>query len=77
MLHLIERDFVADVIEIMEALSAHGEVFQLWNPEEHESMVNQVRYKTMSSNHRGMERTESQIVEDIRESIHENLHLLL
>ena len=61
---------------MLNGLAAHGELFQLFNTEELDSLVNQVRYKTFSM-HRGKERTESQIKEDIRESVHMNLHLLI
>ena len=39
--------------------------------------MNQVRYKNSTQNARGKERTESQIIEDIREHIHTHLHMLL
>lgn len=66
-LHLIERDFIEGVLDTINGLAAHGELFQLFNTEELEAMLNQVRYKTFSTNLRGKERTESQTLEEIRE----------
>lgn len=58
-LHMIENHFVDGVIETLEALAAHGELFQLFNTEEFDSLLNQVKYKTQHTSVRGKERTES------------------
>lgn len=76
-LHLIENHFVEDVMQTLDAIAAHGELFQIFSPEEFESVLNQVRYKTFHSNVRGKERTEAQLIEEVREHLHLHLHLLL
>ena len=58
-IHLIERDFIDGVLDILESLAAHGELFQLFNQEEMELLINQLRYKTFTTSVRGKERTEA------------------
>ena len=67
---MIERDFVPGVIEVIDGFAAHGELFQLYSVEEFESLLNTVRYKTFNTSSRGGERTEAQIIEEIREQVH-------
>ena len=74
---MVERDFAPGVLETLEGFAAHGEVFQLLGPEEVESLLNSVRYKTFSASHRGKERSEVQLLEDFRDLVHEHLHMLL
>ena len=64
-------------METLEAFSAHGELFQLFTIEELDALLNQMRYKAVLTNHRGRERTESQTIEEIRDQVHQNLHLLI
>ena len=46
-LHMIENHIVENVLETFEAIAAHGELFQLFNQEELDSLINQNRYKTV------------------------------
>ena len=58
-LHIIENHIVENVLETLEAIAAHGELFQLFNSEEIDSLINQNKYKTVNTSVRGKERTNS------------------
>ena len=58
-LHVIENHIVEDVLETLEAIAAHGELFQLLTQDEYESLINNNKYKTVNTSVRGKERTDS------------------
>lgn len=56
-MHLIEHHFVEGVLDHLEAIAAHGELFQIFNPEELESLINAYKLKTQQRTGRSHERT--------------------
>ena len=46
-MHLIESHFVEGVLEHLEAIAAHGEVFQIFNTDELDFLIKQFAAKTV------------------------------
>lgn len=56
---MIENHIEENVLETLEAIAAHGELFQLFNTEELDALINQNRYKHVQTSVRSKEKTDS------------------
>ena len=64
-IHLTDKDFFHEgVLEALNCFTAHGELFQYFGREELESLLNAIRMRSVYG--RAKEKTNSQMIEDIR-----------